>query len=136
MITAVDTTILLDIVAAGAAFGRRSIDALRTATQEGRIVACDVVWAEFSAAYASPATAKEALAAFGLDYDPVGPEAALHAGTAWRRYRAAGGPRQRVIADFLIAGHALAQADRLLTRDRGFYRRYFEDLAIIDPSKP
>jgi hypothetical protein len=27
------------------------------------------------------------------------------------------------------------QANRLLTRDRGFYRAYFSSLKVIDPSK-
>jgi hypothetical protein len=134
VITAVDTAVLLDVVTARSEFGRRSLDALRSAEQAGRIVACDVVWAEFSAAYPSAAAAAQALLEFGLDYDPVGAEAALNAGAAWRAYRTAGGPRTRLIADFLIAGHALAQADRLLTRDRGFYRAYFGDLVLIDPS--
>jgi predicted nucleic acid-binding protein len=40
-----------------------------------------------------------------------------------------------MIADFLIGAQALLQADRLLTRDRGFYRGYFDDLEIIDPSE-
>jgi predicted nucleic acid-binding protein len=52
----------------------------------------------------------------------------------WSAYRRQRGTRERVIADFLIGAHALVQADRLLTRDRGFYRRYFEGLEILDPS--
>jgi hypothetical protein len=39
-----------------------------------------------------------------------------------------------VIADFLVGAHALEQADRLLTRDRGFHRSAFGGLVIVDPS--
>ncbi len=38
------------------------------------------------------------------------------------------------MADFLVGAHARAQADRLLSRDRGFYRAEFADLDILDPS--
>lgn len=40
-----------------------------------------------------------------------------------------------MIADFLIAAHARAHADQLLTRDRGFARSHFGDLRIVDPSR-
>ena len=64
----------------------------------------------------------------------MSPASAERAGGSWRSYRRAGGPRERMIADFLIAAHVLEQADALLTRDRGFTRAYFGELAVIDPS--
>jgi predicted nucleic acid-binding protein len=48
--------------------------------------------------------------------------------------RSAGGQRQRVIADFLIGAQAATQRDRLLTRARGYYRKYFDRLAVLNPS--
>lgn len=42
--------------------------------------------------------------------------------------------RERVVADFLVGAHAMLHADRLLTRDRGFYRKHFARLEILDPS--
>lgn len=38
-----------------------------------------------------------------------------------------------VIADFLIAAYAETHAERLLTRDRGFYRSCFPSLRLIEP---
>ncbi len=134
MITAVDTAVLLDIVGGGS-FGHKSLAAFQAATTIGRMIACEVVFAEFAAAYPSTTEAQRALTAFGLEFEPTVPGSAFEAGDVWRRYRAGGGPRTRVIADFLIGAHARVQADRLLTRDRGFYRAYFRDLLILDPTQ-
>lgn len=49
----------------------------------------------------------------------------------WREYRASGGKRTRLIADFLIGAHAQVRGGPLLTHDRGFFRRYFTDLQIL-----
>jgi predicted nucleic acid-binding protein len=97
-------------------------------------VACDAVWAEVTAGFPEEGDAEESLRKLGLGYVACDREAAALAGRSWRTYRQEGGERRRVIADFLIGAHALAQAERLLTRDRGFYRRCFGELAILDPS--
>ena len=134
MITAVDTNVLFDIVGGDRIFGPGSRGALRQALNQGALVACPIVWAEFGAAYSRLEDADEALARLGIAFDPIEARAASVAGMTWRAHRRSGGTRSRIISDFLIGAHARAKADRLLTRDRGFYRTYFSDLTILDPS--
>jgi predicted nucleic acid-binding protein len=134
VITAVDTSVLLDIFGADPKFGVRSAQALRECIAEGSVIACDVVWAETSASFAEPEAAEAALAGLRIDFSALDSSTSLAVGQRWRAYRKAGGRRERVIADFLIGGHALTNADRLLTRDRGFYRKYFKQLRVLDPS--
>jgi predicted nucleic acid-binding protein len=136
VITAVDTSVILDIFGADPTFGAPSKEALRTCIGRGRLVACEVVWSEIAGFFASSHAAREAMERLQIDYSPLTMESALEAGTAWKVYRQHGGQRARVAADFLIGAHALCQADQLLTRDRGFYRSYFKRLSIQDPSKP
>jgi predicted nucleic acid-binding protein len=134
VITAVDTNVLLDVFGGDAEFGRRSANALKRCIAEGSLLACDVVWAETGAWFPDAEAAENALSRLRVHYSPLAAPTALRAGLAWQAYRKAGGARERVIADFLIGAHAIAQADRLLTRDRGFYRSHFAELPIVDPS--
>ncbi|MGH3030032.1 MAG: type II toxin-antitoxin system VapC family toxin [Gaiellaceae bacterium] len=134
MITAVDTSVLLDVFGADVTFGQRSKDALETCLSQGGLVACEVVWAETASVFPSPRAADAAMSRLGVVFEPVQAEAALTAGAACKVYRSRGGGRERVVADFLIGAHALHQAERLLTRDRGFYRSYFGRLRVLDPA--
>jgi predicted nucleic acid-binding protein len=134
VITAVDSNVLIDVLGADPTFGPRSRAALSRSRADGALVVCEIVWSEVIAAFPDPAATESALARLSVDYSETGSAAATAAGRAWRAYRQAGGPRERLVPDFLVAAHAVHHADRLLTRDRGFQRKAFADLDILDPS--
>jgi len=134
VISAVDTNVLLDVFGADATFGRLSADALRMALGEGALIACPVVWAEVATAFPDHVSAVASMDALGVGFSGFDRDSALMASTAWHAHRAAGGRRNRIAADFLIGAHSVAFADRLLTRDQGFFRTYFNQVQIIDPS--
>jgi predicted nucleic acid-binding protein len=133
VITAVDTNVLLDVFSADERFGPTSSGALRTSLDAGRLIVCDIVWAETTASFPSEQAAEAALLTLGADYVVTTQPCAALAGSAWQAYRRAGGPRGRVIADFMIGAHALGHADRLLTRDLRFFRAYFPKLTVVEP---
>lgn len=134
MITAVDTNVLLDVFTADPTFGPASRAALRSAIQTGALIASEVVWAETFAWFASEDDAAQALDRLRVRLVPSDVASASAAGAAWRAYRRGGGRRDRVIADVLIGAHAIAHADQLLTRDRGFFQARFGALKIVDPT--
>ena len=130
MITAVDTSVLLDVFLPDEHHGPRSAQWLRTAYDNGAILICDVVYAELVPAFGDRATLDEVLRAIGGEPAPIDTGIAFEAGIRWRRYRRAGGPRTRILTDFLIGAHAVAKADAFLSRDRGFYATYFPELNL------
>jgi predicted nucleic acid-binding protein len=135
VITAVDTSVLLDVFTDDPQFLDRSLMAIRGSLADGPVVACEVVWAEVVAAFADQEAATRAMSGVPVGYSGLNADAAARAGSAWRAYRRAGGSRDRLVADFLVGAHAIEQSDRLLTRDRGFQRTAFTGLTIIDPSR-
>lgn len=132
MLTAVDTSVLLDVLLNDPRHSGPSIAALRKAANEGSLVVCETVLVEVVPTLA-PADVPEFLSDWSLTFVPSSQPSALLAGEMFRAYLQRGGKRGRVVADFLIAAHAQHHAQRLLARDRGYYRDYFAQLQVWDP---
>jgi len=134
VITAIDSNVVLDILGADPVHGPGSLRAIGDAQELGVVMACDQVWAEVGANYRDPEAAADALDGLGIRFAAIDPEVAAAAGRVWWDHRRRGGIRERMLADFVIGTHAWMRSDRLLTRDRGFYREYFKRLRVVDPS--
>jgi len=134
MITAVDTNILIDIFSANPKFGQLSKQWLHRCLQEGTVHACEIVWVETATVFPNADDFLKVMGVLNIEFSSMKHETVFAAASAWRHYRKARGKRERVVADFLIGAHAQIQADRLLTRDRGFYRSYFKSLNVLDPT--
>lgn len=154
MITAVDTNILLDVLVPDAPQGDDSEQALTESFRVGATVISEAVYAELSVHFAVREELDRFLEDTNIRLQPAGAEALHLAGRTWREYirrrptspvcpscgasqdirRTKCGtrlhPRQHIVADFLIGAHARVHADRLLTRDRGYYRTYFPRLQL------
>jgi len=157
--TAVDTNIFLDILLADRRFVDRSRENLIRAGEEGRLIICEVVMAELSSVFFRRGRGESDILSFlsdiGVELVPSSVESLFRAAEAWNLYISRRGRniicpecgrsfdvrcpdcgrivvwRQHIVTDFLIGAHALLHADRLLTRDRGYYGSYFPELQVM-----
>ncbi len=130
MTTAVDTNILVDIFVPDEDANPSSVALLNDARRRGPVLVCDVVYAELVPNFESRDALDAALQTIGAAISPITTDIAFDAGLRWGQYRRAGGPRTRILSDFLIGAHAIAAADTFLSRDRGFYSTYFPELQV------
>jgi len=137
MRTAIDTSVLVDVLVDDARHGPAAARAIREAYDAGALLACEVVWSEVRGVLSDEVIFRRSMEVLGVGFDALDREAAELAGLLWRDYhrnrRSQAAPRRPMGADFLVGAHAMRRADRLLTRDRGFYRDVFEGLKIIEP---
>ena len=134
MTTAIDTSVLLDILVDDRQFAPASDAALSRARAEGRLIVSECVIAELRPALNSGKDLLSFLNDLGIEFVPSSLESATLAGSVYVQYLKNRGPSRRVLPDFLIGAHARCFADRLLARDRGYYREYFEGLEVYEPT--
>jgi predicted nucleic acid-binding protein len=127
----VDTNVLIDLLDRSGVWSSWSRISMRGYRQP--LVTNHVVFAELAPHFAEPAFAAGFLGVVGVELLPLDAPAAFRAGRAHAAYRRAGGAREAILADFLIAGHASVLDAALVTRDRQRFASYFPELRLIAP---
>ncbi len=131
--TLVDSNVVLDIVTGGQPWADWSRRQLERAVLSGPLYINDVIYSEISTRYATVDAVDALLLEMQIDVAPMPRHALFLAGKAYLQYRAAGGIRTGVLADFFIGAHAVTENLPLLTRDVGRYRTYFPTVMLISP---
>jgi len=136
MISSIDSSVILDVIVDDSSFAIASESVLQCAASEGQLVICECVIAEIRPAFENNQVFEEFLCDWQIEFIPSSLESAMLAGEHFHKYLRRGGKQGRIVADFLIGAHASIHTDRLIARDRGYLRDYFNDLVLINPSQP
>lgn len=135
MISAVDSSIILDVLSGTTIDAERSLTAIRKASREGKLIVSESVIAEVRPVFGERGQLEDLMEDWGLEFVPSSRESALFAGEMLQQLLGRKRERKgRILADFLTGAHAQVHADRLLARDRGYLRDYFKDLTVWDPN--
>lgn len=157
MINAVDTNIILDVLIPDEPFGESSKRLLDRHLSDGKLILCEVVFAELAARFPSEEELKMFLTETGMHLVYSTEKSLYIAGARWAKYarkgnkdwfscpkcgnrfevtcpkcKAALRKRLHVLGDFMIGAHALVNANCLLSRDLGVYKTYFSDLKVVN----
>ena len=133
MRTALDSSVILDVLTNDKKWADASQKSLIESISLGSLVIGECVLAEITPALDN-GDISTFLGEWGIQFLPTSQAAAVLAGEMYRTYLKRKGNVKRVLSDFLIGAHAQHHSDRLLARDRGYYRDYFSGLLLIEPT--
>lgn len=154
MTVAIDTNILFDILLPDPRHVKQSLTWLNIYSKKHHLVISEIVYGELASQFTEQEKLQRFLSDTGISLVCSSETALWVAARAWKRYtenrtsdfqcKTCGNvqelectecssliiSRQHILPDFLIGGHAFHHAGFLLTRDRGFYKKYFPELIL------
>lgn len=131
--TALDTNIILSVLTGDATEVHGGHQVIKAAGQAGQLVTSVIVYAEVAANFPSQSRADDFFRLLNCRIEPLEDATAFLAAQFFWQYKRRGGGRSRILPDFLIAAHAQLRADRLLTRDKRFFKEAFPKLRAVSP---
>ncbi|MDX8479248.1 type II toxin-antitoxin system VapC family toxin [Mesorhizobium sp. VK24D] len=133
MATLVDSNVLIDVAVRDPVWLKWSRPKIETARKRGSLIINQIIYAEFSMRYDTIEEVDDVLPEDEYRREGLPFEAAFAASRAFLIYRRQGGPREKVMPDFLIGAHAVIRGYPILTRDPVGFRKYFPDVELIAP---
>ena len=129
----IDSSVLLDIAKSDAEWQQWSEKQLAICASKGKLAINPMIYAEVSCHYRNNSELEAAFPQRIYARHQLPYEAALLAGKAFLKYRAAGGAKRSPLPDFYIGAHAQIMGYTLVSRDKARYRTYFPKLKLIAP---
>jgi len=155
MITAIDSNILYDVLDDDPDFSQASQNSVQKQSQQGSLIISPIVYAELLVYFLKKSSLdlavgklKEFLHDLGIRVHPFSEQDFAIAAQAWGKFSVRKNVecpkcgaenvfvcskcnnkvswRNHIMTDFLIGAHAQNNAGCLLTRDRGYYKKYFQ----------
>ena len=155
MITAIDTNILIDILLKDAEFGEKSRELLENHSKLGSLIISQITYSEVMVLFLKKHEMRIAVSKLDEFLDDMNVQVSeftkedlIASSQAWQKFTDSKSVicpkcgsknnfnckkcksqifwRNHMITDFLIGAHAQNHADIFLTRDKGYYKKYFK----------
>ncbi|MFP4662731.1 MAG: hypothetical protein ACLFPF_11100 [Halanaerobiales bacterium] len=155
MTVAVDSNILFDILLADKKYKESSLELILHYSKTDRLIISEIIYSELVSQFDDRTILDSFLSDTNIVLEHTTSKGLWIASKAWKEYsknrdnrfqcshcgnkqqivckkcKEIITSRQHIISDFLIGGHASEKSGILLTRDYGFYRKYFKSIKIV-----